>query len=302
MADVNLKLLQAFILVAEHESFRQAAAASNRTPSAISMQIRDLENQIGMRLFNRTPQKVSLTADGRALYFETSQGMKKITEGLERLSDQVTKRKGKVTMACAPTLASNRLGEILSSYRRKFPESILQLREAAPAAALSMIERQDVEFYFGPEPPSQNDVAFEPLFDDPIFACVPPEFDHGQTGMSLAELCSFPVLMLDRKTALRTVLDNLLKEQGLTLNIRCELQSAHSSLSLAACGLGIAILPLIALVMGDKHGFRPVPITDPKARRGIGLITARGYIQHNYTEQLLKLIRDGFRDSAQMAS
>lgn len=299
MPDVNLKLLQTFILVAENESFRQAAAASNRTPSAISMQIRDLENQIGMRLFNRTPQKVSLTADGRALYTETSQGMKQIMTGLDRLSDQVTKRKGKVTMACAPTLASNRLGDILSSFRRKFPESILQLREAAPAAALEMIERQKVEFYFGPEPSSQTDVAFEALFYDPIFACIPPEFDHGQSGMSLAELGAFPVLMLDKKTALRTVIDTLLKEQGLSLNIRCELQSAHSSLSLASCGLGIAILPSIALVMGDTHGFRPVPITDPMACRGIGLITARGYIQHNYTEQLLQLIRDGFREPAE---
>ena len=298
MSEVNLKLLQTFVLVAEQESFRKAALASNRTPSAVSMQIRDLENQIGMRLFNRTPRQVSLTADGRTLFAETATGLKQITQGLSKLSDKVSQRKGKVTMACAPTLASRRLGRVLASFRRRFPESILQLLEAAPVAGMDLLDQQKVEFYLGPELPGQSDVEFEKLFEDQVYACLPPEFDHGQTEVSLAELADQPVLMLDHKTALRTLLDGICAEQGITLNIRCELQSAHSSLTLAATGLGIAILPSIALVMGDIKGFRVVPIKDSAACRNIGLITSRGYIQHNFTEQLLKLIRAEFADLA----
>ncbi|MEM7520068.1 MAG: LysR family transcriptional regulator [Pseudomonadota bacterium] len=297
MSDVNLKLLQSFVLVAEYESFRKAARMANRTPSAISMQIRDLEEQVGLRLFNRTPQHVSLTAEGRDLYAETARGMKQITGGLERLFERVEKRKGKITMACAPTLASWKLGGTLASFRSRFPESVIQLLEAAPRAAIELLEQQRVEFYLGPELPGQSGIAFEKLFDDQISACVPPEFDEGAESLSLEALARHPVLMLDEKTALRTLLDNLLADRNITLNMRCELQSAHSSLSLAAKGLGIAILPSIALAMGPVDGFRTVPIDHPQATRSIGLVAARGYVQHNYTEQLLKLIRSEFSHS-----
>lgn len=294
MADVNLKLLQTFVLVAEHESFRKAALAAGRTPSAISMQVRDLETQIGMRLFNRTPQKVTLTADGEILFAETSHGMRQITDGLDRLAGTLEKRRGKIAMACAPTLASLQLGATLRNFRRKYPESILQLLEAAPLAALELLEQQKVEFYLGPELPGQTEIAFEKLFDDQIFACIPPEFDEGFDEITLQQIVQHPVLMLDQKTALRGLFDSIAEEEGITLNMRCELQSAHSSLSLASTGLGIAILPSIALAMGPIKGFRTVPINHEKARRGIGLITARGYVQHTYTEQLLDLIRDEF--------
>ena len=62
--NVNLKLLQTFLMAAEHGSFRRAAEESNRSPSAVSMQIRDLEEQVGMSLFIRTPQRAFIHADG----------------------------------------------------------------------------------------------------------------------------------------------------------------------------------------------------------------------------------------------
>ncbi|MEI4261200.1 LysR family transcriptional regulator [Roseovarius sp. D0-M9] len=58
MSNINLKLFQTFLLAAEHGSFRRAAEESNRSASAVSMQIRTLEEQIGINLFHRTPKRL----------------------------------------------------------------------------------------------------------------------------------------------------------------------------------------------------------------------------------------------------
>ena len=72
MSDINLKLLQSFLLVAQLGSFRRAAESARRSTAAISMQIKELEDQVGMRLFVRQPKNVTLTPNGRLLFEKTA--------------------------------------------------------------------------------------------------------------------------------------------------------------------------------------------------------------------------------------
>ena len=92
--NVNLKLLQTFLLAAEYGSFRRAAEESNRSPSAVSMQIRDLEEQVGISLFIRTPQRANLTPEGKILHEQVRRAMADVQAGLQRLSEVAAMRKG----------------------------------------------------------------------------------------------------------------------------------------------------------------------------------------------------------------
>ena len=144
-SNINLKLLQTFLLAAEHGSFRRAAEESNRSPSAVSMQIRDLEAQVGMSLFIRTPQRANLTSEGRVLYEQVSHAMAEVQAGLARLSEVAAQRRGHVRIACAPTLASTRLGRILATFKLRYPRSLVDLKETPPNAALALLQAQEVE-------------------------------------------------------------------------------------------------------------------------------------------------------------
>ena len=104
MASINLKLLQTFLLAAEFGSFRKAAEESNRSPSAVSMQIRELEERIGISLFIRTPQKANLTSEGQALFEEIRRAMGDVQASLDRLTEIAARRKGKIQIACAPPM------------------------------------------------------------------------------------------------------------------------------------------------------------------------------------------------------
>ncbi|MEO1564143.1 MAG: LysR substrate-binding domain-containing protein, partial [Pseudomonadota bacterium] len=180
------------------------------------------------------------------------------------------------------------------TFGRRFPDSSVRLIEAPPAAALEILERQAAEFYVGPSIPDLKTFTFEKLTDEPLLACIPPRVDKGKMSVRFEDLRDAPIILLDQSTAIRTLIDDILHRKGLSLNIAYELQNAFTALSFASAGLGIAMLPSIAIEMSEFDGFRVVPFQEPDAAREVGIIAEKGYVQHNYSEQLLRLIRSAF--------
>ena len=258
------------------------------------MQIKELEDQVGMRLFVRQSKSVTLTPNGRLLYEKTVRAMRDIDDGFRALSDIAAMRQSAVTIACAATLAPKRVGSVLTTFRKRFPDSSVRLIEAPPATALEILQRQVAEFYVGPSVPNLKTFTFEKLADEPLLACIPPEFDQGQKTVRFEDLKDIPIILLDRSTAIRALIDEILHRKNLTLNVAYELQNAFTALSFASAGLGVAMLPSIAIEMAEFDGFRVVPFEEPEAARSIGIIAEKGYVQHNYSEQLMRLIRAAF--------
>ena len=258
------------------------------------MQIKELEDQVGMRLFVRESKSVTLTPNGCLLYEKTARAMRDIDDGFRSLSDIAAMRQSAVTIACAATLAPKRVGSVLTTFRRRFPDSSVRLIEAPPATALEILERQVAEFYVGPSVPNLKTFTFEKLADEPLLACIPPEFDRGQQTVRFEDLKHVPIILLDSSTAIRALIDDILHRKNLTLNVAYELQNAFTALSFASAGLGVAMLPSIAIEMAEFDGFRVVPFEEPEAARSIGIIAEKGYVQHNYSEQLMRLIRAAF--------
>jgi len=298
LSDINLKLLHSFLLVADLRSFRRAAESARRSTAAISMQIKELEDQVGMRLFIRQSKNVALTANGRLLYEKTAKAMRDIDDGFRSLSDIASMRQSTVTIACAATLAPKRVGGVLTDFRKRFPDSSVRLIEAPPAAALEILGRQGAEFYVGPSVSNLKTFTFEKLTDEPLLACIPPEFDQGQRTARFEDLADAPVILLDQSTSIRALIDGILHRKGLVLNVAYELQSAFTALSFASSGLGIAVLPAIAIEIAAFDGFRVVPFEEPETIRPIGIIAEKGHVQHNYAEQLKRLIRVAFVDAS----
>lgn len=298
MNGINLKLLHTFLLAAEHGSFRRAAEESNRSPSAVSMQIRDLEEQVGLRLFVRSPQRANLTPEGRTLFEQVRKAMDDVESGLRRLSEVAAQRRGHVKIACAPTLAATRLAHILATFKLRYPRSVVEVTETPPAGALSLLLDQKVELYIGPEVPNMTEFEFEPLRADRLVACVPPDYDDGSATRTLASFRDIPVILLESQTAIRALINKILAAEEISLNLQYEVRNAHSALAFAAAGLGVSIVPSIAVPLYEGAGFRVVPLSDAEAERSVGIITARGYVRHAYSEQLIELIRTDLRDMA----
>jgi DNA-binding transcriptional LysR family regulator len=292
--NVNLKLMHTFLLVAEHSSFCRAAEVSNRSQSAVSMQIRQLELQLGVSLFHRTTRRVQLTREGDLLLGCARKAVAELQTGLRQIKETVDVQRGRLTLACAPTLAATRLPEILATFQKTYPGVTAHVRELASVEMLDRIRRRDVDFGIGPRCPNATDFQFQPILLDEIYALIPTCLDVGQReSISLLELSHMPTLVLTG-SSLQSMLEKAQKAAGITLNVQYEVQQVQTQIAMATAGLGAAILPRIAIPLKLDPRVRAMPIVDPPLVRELCVVTFRGQflspVAARFVEMLQRLI------------
>ena len=292
---VNLKTLGVFLSVADTGSFRKAADLVHRSQSAVSMQIKQLEEQLGITLFHRTTRRVQLTPEGEVLLGSARRAMAELETGLRRLREAADMQTGRLSLGCVPSVAATVLPAVLAAYQRDFPGIKVTLRELPSEDLLQAIARQDVEFGIGPGVSWAGDFTFRPFARDPILALLPAAFDADRRdAITLADLARLPVLMYSRAAALRGNLERELAARGLAFDIRYEILHAHTLVAFARAGLGVAILPRVTVPAKLGSRLRAVPIVDPKLERTLDVITLRGHSLSPAAQWLADLIAARF--------
>jgi DNA-binding transcriptional LysR family regulator len=272
---INFKLLLTFLAVAEHSSFKKAADALFISMPAVSMQIKQLEEQLGVALFQRTTRKVDLTAEGEQLMITARRAMAELDSGLARLQQTVDVQQGHLSFGCVPTIASTRLPTILTQFAKKYPGVSLHVRELAQRELLEAVRRSEVDFGIGPVE-EKSDLDFSSIFIDEYVALLPKSYeDKGRAGVSLRELSKLPLLTLGASTLFREHLNVALTTNGLVAERNYEFTHVTTLVAMAEAGLGIAILPRVAIP--EKTRLKTVKIINPVLTRTIGIVKIKGH-------------------------
>lgn len=289
--NVNLKLLQTFLLVAELKSFRKAAEASNRTASAVSMQIKQLEDQTGLALLQRTTRSVELTLEGRYLLDKTRKALNDLDSGLLELKDAARLRQGLITLASSPTVACTLLPGILARFCADYPSATVRLQELGLQEILRVVREQSVDFGIGPMVSNAADFEFVPLLRDPLCALVPLGHPLARRSrMALADLGASPCVMLSSFAAVRKLVDDTAQAAHVVLNVQYEVQQMQTLIAMASAGLGIGIAPRIAVGLGQQLPLRIVELSDAALVRSVSIITLRGRAVSPLAAQLIGLL------------
>lgn len=238
---MTLRHYAIFQAVARSGSFRRAAEGLYITQSAVSHAIRELEDRTGAPLFERLPRGVALTRTGRLLLEEVApilQASDRLEARLDALADRAPLR-----VASSITIAAFLLPGALSRLAARYPELPVQV-EVAPAAAaaqllregraeLTLLEGQAPEGPFARADIAQYDLAV---------VCAPGYPLPGRV-LSPQQLCGQRLLLRERGSAIRDVLDSALYLAGCTARpLWCSVNS-QALLAAAQAGLGVAVLP-----------------------------------------------------------
>ena len=293
---VNLKLLQAFLRVADYGSFREAAEDAHRSQSAMSAQIKALEAQLGIALFHRTTRRVRLTAEGQQLLEAARRAVHEIELGLQRIAEAVDLQSGRVAISCSPTIAATRLPAVLAMFERDYPRVRMLVQELTSAALFETVRRHEVDFGIGPVT-CMPEFTFDSILTEELFALVPRSvlaaagLDVRGPDIPLAELARTPILLLNAATALRTLVEEALEGLGIRLAPKYEFSQAQSLIAAAEAGLGSAILPRSVLPQRLPTAVRALRIVEPMMSRQIAIITLKGQSLPPAAARLAELLR-----------
>ncbi|MGC4045191.1 MAG: LysR substrate-binding domain-containing protein [Armatimonas sp.] len=265
---MELRQLEAFVCVAQENSFTRAAVRLHLTQPAVTRQIGALEAELGAELFERLGKSIRLSAAGEALLPHAETVLREATEAREAVSEAVAGRSGRLTLAASSTLASYLLPPVLAAFRQAHPGVELQLRTGLSAQVWAQVRSGDAQLGLATTEGTDEERRHDMLLVTPLgryetIAVVPPRHPlAGNSSLALGTLAGEPLAMSEG-TTLRAFLEGALERAGVVPRITLELDSVEAIKRMVEAGLGISLLPRIA-VRAETEGGRLValPLAD----------------------------------------
>lgn len=277
MINLNTRCIQAFLAVADCGSFRRAAEILNRSQSAVSAQIQQMEEEFAISLLNRTTRSVSLTDAGRRLAIRCRGIVADLDAVAQELREEVQIRRGRVTIGCAPSISTNRLPPIIAEFQSRYPGIAVSVKEDFAREMYESLRNGEADFALGPRLDGLNDFAFEHILDDPLVAVLPLDFPlKRRRDVRFEDIMHLPQLSMPKATATRRVVDGLFHDRGAAHNPRFEVTQQQTLFTMVEAGLGMTIMPLISVPQGRQRRFQVARLTRPTINRDVSLITQRG--------------------------
>ena len=278
---MELRHLRYFVAVAEELNFTRAAARLHIGQPPLSMQIRDLEGEMGVRLFERTQRRVALTPAGQCLLEHAYRILGGVREAVEAAQRAARGELGELRVGFTSSLPfTDLLPDALHAYRRRFPAVRLQLSEMFTPEQFGALARGELDVGFvrlqGGRAP--DGIALREIARNPLRLVV--NASHrlaGAAAVSFAELrdedfIGFPA---DVGTDLPAVLRGLCRQAGFEPRIVQTAREATTQIGLVGAGLGVAVLPA-PLETVRMARVRYLPIIDADAQFRLAVATVEG--------------------------
>lgn len=262
---MDLRHLRYFVGVAEAESFSRAATRLHVTQPALSRQIRDLEGELGVRLFDRSGRQVRLTPEGEDLLRRSRDALVVVEALRDRAHSLGGGRVGILRVGGTPQILESVLSTFLTRYGRAHPDIEVQLVESGALRILRLVEEGEIQIGIAVHPVPEP-LHWRTLFPARILAVIPPSSRLARRRtVGLADLVTEPLLLLQSTFATRQILDSAFQVARLHPYIALESSDPHCLLTLADAGHGVAVVPSTLLL---PRGLRVAPIVDEKVSLG----------------------------------
>ena len=290
--NITLRQLQAFCTVARLGSFTKAASALHTTQPALSVQISQLEDALGLRLFDRTTRAVTITRVGEELLPRAERTLSELAGIVDSASGLGARNSGRVVVAALPSVASSFLPEAIASFRKAFPNIDVVLRDGLGGQIADLLRSGEVDFGVTGEAASDAELHFTVLGSDEMVAVAPE--GHALDAIrkvTLESLVEFPLILMSRGSSVRRLVDNAFAERGHLVNPVQEPVYMSTAVAMVRAGLGVAILPSSASELRAASDLRSHRVAHRGMSRHIGIVLKRGRSLSPAAEEFERFLR-----------
>ncbi len=270
--NVTLRQLRVFQSVARTRNFSRTGEAIGLTQPAVSRAIVELEQQMGLRLLDRTTREVALTEAGRSLAARLDRVLDELDATLGDIAGLADADGGKVRVASSPTLSAYLMPDCIAACGRQAPRVRFLLLDRIQQDVLESVRGGEVDFGVVVEPPEVGDLHCEAILHDP-FVLVTPEQHALARGASVRwkALDGAALVLLDAASGSRRYVDDALARHGAVGRIEQELSHPTTVFQMVEAGIGLTVMPRLAVPPGGLHGLAVRPLL-PRLERTVMLV------------------------------
>lgn len=272
----SLRQIDAFLAVAELGSFSRAAERLGSTQPAISQSVRELEEALALRLFDRTTRRVELTAAGAALREQVAEGIDALDRAFARARDLATLKRGHLRIAAPPLMAATVLPPLLASFAAAHPGLTFEIADVITTEIVARLRAGQADLGLGTFAMDEPDLERRLVLRDAMMLYLPR--DHALASDSPAawsDLAGQPMVALERSSGLRRLMETGFDAAAIPVRLAFEVQQVNTALALVEAGLGLAVLPGYAAVAAKGRALTSRPLVMPQISREVVLLQPR---------------------------
>ncbi|ONG50650.1 hypothetical protein BKE38_17710 [Pseudoroseomonas deserti] len=288
----SIRQLRALTAAVETGSFGRAALRLHLSQPALTVQIRELEQALGVSLFDRTARGAQPTAAGAALAESFGRILAELDAVVDGAREQAARRAGVVHLAVLPSVAATLLPGALARLKAAHPGIRVMLRDAVAKRVGALVKEGSAELGIGHATTPDPELSETPLFEDELVAVLPP--DHplaARPRLTLEELAATPLVLTDPESSLRALAEAAFASAGLAPRPAYEATYMSTAVALVRAGLGVGLLPASAMDLRVAPLLATRPVDSPLLRRRIVLLRRRGASLSPAAEALIEVLQ-----------
>jgi DNA-binding transcriptional LysR family regulator len=274
--DLNMRQVRAFVSVAHLKSFTRAAALLHVSQPALTVQIRKLEESLGIRLLDRNSRTVDITRVGRELLPVFQRVLHELDSVIMDTKALATQQHGVVRIAALPSFAAGLLPAIISRFRRSNPRMSFVVRDVIASRVNASVRSEEVDIGITGGELSDPDLEILHLTHDQMHVVFPAQHPLGRKRkITLEDLAELPIVLMDSETSVRSIVDGAFVAAGRLPIPACEAIYMMTAVGMVKAGLGVAVLPASAKEVKAEPSLKSRVIDDAAFARPIAVIKKR---------------------------
>lgn len=288
---MDFKQLRYFIAIAEEKNITAAATRLHMSQPPLSMQLKQLENELGVRLFERSGRSLELTDKGALLYKRALHLVNNVEEIKNEIQETEEGQKGVLALGIN-TLSLSGFSDIIQSFHQKYPLVSLKIVQNDSFYLAEMVKARAIEMAFVRLPLEHRGLKYHHLISEPFFFVTNKETHT----ISLEEISHMPFIIPSTEgLGIYSTILEAFTSQGLGLNKMAECSDMYTLMELVKGGVGVTIVPKSVLdVYGDNYLYS-IKITEPYLTSSLGVIWLENHYVSTPAKNFVELLREYYR-------
>ncbi|HHS12225.1 MAG TPA: LysR family transcriptional regulator [bacterium] len=288
---MEIQQLKGFYYSTKLGSLTRAAEKLSVTQSAVSQQIKSLESELGIQLFNRFGPKKELTPDGKLFFELISPIIQELDSLKSTFEDMKGNEKGLLTIAATTFMIMNLLPPVIKQYTEKYPNVQLEIMERRWNEIVRLAHVGEIDFGLTPVTKISSNLNF--LLLEPIDRVLITSIGHPlsrKTHVTLEDIVKYPMITYERGLVTRGEFDRVMREHGLQSNIIMEATNAETIKRYVEMGIGISIIPKMALFPTKTTRLEVISINRYFGKSQYGVLLRKGKHITRWSRHFLELL------------
>ncbi len=271
---MELQSLRGFYWAGIHRSFSKAGKVLNIGQSAVSHQVKALEEELGVKLYERMGRGICLTPAGKILMAYVDIILQTLDNIETHFAELSGSPEGTVSIAAYRGIMQYKLPKIVDNFKKKNPEiRLIILNKPLDTEILDMVSAGDVDFGITSSWNEFLDLSFYEVWSYDMFLCVP--HNHrlaGRRRVGLKEIVREPLILYERQNSIRKRIEGIFKENNLSYNFVIETGGATVIQEYVKIGLGISVVSGLVTEATEEPSLSYIPVTEHFGKLGYGVV------------------------------